>query len=175
MKPRTALSEPLDRLCEFANVGAGHAAGALAQLTGIPLRMKVPVVDPPAAEEEGTGIFFEVEGGPGGFLAVFFSAAARDALLEALLGQVPDDSEARGSALAEAGNILASHALSAVADLVGTRVLPKLPTTALDVPHERFAQLLEGAGVGAAVRIENELVDSAGVARGRLVWVPAPI
>lgn len=174
--PRAARSDPLDRLCEYANVGAGHAAGALAQLTGVTLRMKAPVVDPPHSDEAGTGIVFEVEGGPGGFLGVFFSAAARDALLEALLGAVPDDPEASGFALAEAGNILASHALSAVAELVGTRVLPKLPRTAAEVSGEHFARLVEGAaGRGAVFRIENEIVDAAGVARGRLVWVPAPI
>jgi len=175
LHPPTALTDPLDRLCELANVGAGHAAGALAQLTGTPLRMRVPVVDPPAAEGDATGVFFAVEGGPGGFLAVFFSTEARDALLEALLGAVPDDPQTRRSALAEAGNILASHALSAVAELAGTRVLPKLPTTALDLPRERFARLLEGAGVSDGMRIESELVDAAGIARGRLVWVPAPI
>ena len=177
MNPVTPTSDPVDWLCELANVGAGHAAGALAQLTGVPLRMTVPAVDPqsPNEADDRTGIFFEVEGGPGGFFAVFFSDAARDALLEALLGSVPDDAETRRSALAEAGNILASHALSAVAELAGTRVLPKLPTTALDVPHERFSRLLQGAGAASALRIENELVDCAGVARGRLVWVPAPI
>ena len=39
----TALQETdIDRLSELANIGAGHAAGAFAQLTGRSIKMKVP-------------------------------------------------------------------------------------------------------------------------------------
>ena len=38
------VGDELDRLCELANVGAGHAATALARLVGRPIRMSVPCV-----------------------------------------------------------------------------------------------------------------------------------
>ena len=40
------VGEELDRLCELANVGAGHAATALARLVGRPIRMSVDTAAP---------------------------------------------------------------------------------------------------------------------------------
>ena len=116
--PRESAPDRIDRFCEFANIGAGHAADALAAMVGTTLQMKTPRVlsaENAAGPEDESGIFFEVDGGPGGFLGVFFSEAARDTLLETLLGGAGTDAEMQASALAEVGNILASHALSAVA------------------------------------------------------------
>lgn len=170
----------LDRLCELANVGAGHAAGALARLLGCTVWMDPPRVRIASrrGEEPGgalaattSGVFFEVEGGIGGTFGVLFPRRARETLLQALVGDPDPHSEEAESALREVGNILASHALSAVADLTGDRVLPSLPVLAE-----------EGAGAvlgtrqarGEPVRIESRLVDGAGGLRSLLVWIPAP-
>lgn len=170
-------TDELDRLCELANVGAGHAAGALAQLLGCPIRMSVPRVQ--RGEAGGvarsggpgtSGIFFEVEGGIGGVFAVLFPPRVRDALLAALLGVAQPESEQSESALREVGNILASHALSAVADLIGARVLPSLPTLALDAAGSVLASLQVRYDEPA---IESRLVDPSGDLRGLLVWIPA--
>jgi chemotaxis protein CheC len=168
-----------DRLCELANVGAGHAAGALAQLLGCPIRMSVPRVrtrrwaqeqSGPHSADGTSGIFFEVEGGMGGVFAVLFPPRERDALLAALLGEADAQAEQSESALREVGNILASHALSAVADLIGDRVLPSVPVLALEAAgavlasfQVRFEELA----------IESRLVDSHGALRGLVIWIPA--
>jgi len=169
--------DDLDRLCELANVGAGHAAGALAQLLGCPIRMSVPRVQRGGAgamAQSGapgtSGIFFEVEGGIGGVFAVMFSPGERDALLAELLGEARPESEQSESALREVGNILASHALSAVADLVGARVLPSLPTLALEAAGTVLASFQARFDEPA---IESQLVDPRGHLRGLLVWIPA--
>jgi chemotaxis protein CheC len=170
------MHDELDRLCELANVGAGHAAGALAQLLGRPICMSVPCVQRgdaagAAAAPGGTsGIFFEVEGGIGGIFAVLFPPRVRDALLAELLGVAQLDSEQSESALREVGNILASHALSAVADLIGVRVLPSLPTLALEAAGSVLASLRVRFDEPA---IESQLVDRSGDLRGLLVWIPA--
>ena len=66
------VGEELDRLCELANVGAGHAATALARLVGRPIRMSVPRVRMGTASTGATPlaaddawIFFEVQGAHG--------------------------------------------------------------------------------------------------------------
>jgi len=162
----------LDFLCELANVGAGHAAGALALLLGCPIRMSVPRVQRRRGAQQGTsGIFFEVEGGIGGVFAVLFPPRERSALLAALLGDADPQAEQSESALREVGNILASHALSAVADLIGARVLPSVPVLALEAAGSLLASFQVRLD---ELAIETPLIDTHGAQRGLLVWIPAP-
>lgn len=169
----------LDRLCELANVGAGHAAGALARLLGCTVWMDPPRLrvtsrrggDEGALAVATSGVFFEVQGGMGGTFGVLFPRRARESLLEALVGDPDPQSEEAESALREVGNILASHALSAVADLIGDCVLPSLPVLAEEAAG---AVLATRQARGEPVRIESRLVDGAGGLRSLLVWIPAP-
>jgi chemotaxis protein CheC len=177
------LERELDRLCELANVGAGHAAGALAQLVGHPIRMTVPRIHPDAAgpapspgkDDPATGIFFEVEGGMGGVFGVLLPARVCEALLASLLGasRGKGASEESVSALREVGNILASHALSAVADMLGDRVLPSVPLLEVDPASLLPITFRSSASLAQAHRIEIDLVDSAGSPCALLVWIPA--
>ena len=180
----------VDRLCELASIGAGHAAGALATLVGRAIEMCVPearVLEPGSADaplatafggdaREWSGVIFEVEGGLGGALGVLFPAASRDRLLAKLLGEnasIPAQAE---SALREVGNILASHALSAIGDVLGANVLPSLPRLAMQgAPHELAQLIAAQAGARAALRIEVELCDRARGLRGLLVYAPARV
>jgi chemotaxis protein CheC len=169
----------LDRLCELANIGAGHAAGALARMLGCTIRMDPPRVrvltrgaagEGPALGLDTTGVFFEVQGGIGGTLGILFPRRSRETLLAALLEDSDAQSEEAESALREVGNVLASHALSAVADLLGDRVLPSLPTLAEEAAGAVLASL---QARGEPVRIETRLVDGEGALRSLLVWIPA--
>lgn len=174
------MRDELDRLCELANVGAGHAAGALAQLLGCTVRMDPPRLrlaargasDSSAAALglETSGIFFEVQGGIGGTLGILFPRRARENLLATLVGDSDPHSEAAESTLREVGNILASHALSAVADLIGDRVLPSLPILAEEAAGAVLTTL---QARGEPLRVESRLVDPAGDLRSLLVWIPA--
>jgi chemotaxis protein CheY-P-specific phosphatase CheC len=180
----------VDRLCELASVGAGHAAGALATLFARPFVMGVP--EPRASQvgpagfslatslgaepREWCGVLFNVSGGPGGALALFLTPSARAALLCALLGKNAGGAEQAESALCELGNIVASHALSAIGELAGALVLPSPPQyVAVDAPRA-FARLLaERASGQPALHIEVELCDRANELRALLVWAPAEI
>jgi chemotaxis protein CheC len=176
------LRGELDRLCELANVGAGHAAGALARLLGCTVWMDPPRVrlaprgrpDPAtsALGLETSGVFFEVQGAMGGTFGVLFPRRARESLLETLVGDPDPHSEEAESALREVGNMLASHALSAVADLVGDRVLPSLPVLAEEAAGAVLTTLQSR---GEPVRIESRLIDASGGLRSLLVWIPAAL
>jgi chemotaxis protein CheC len=180
----------VDRLCELASVGAGHAAGALATLLGRPFEMRVPEARVLAAgaagaplvtqlggdERDWAGVLFDVSGGPGGVLALFLAPNARGTLLAALLGKNAGVDEHARSALCEVANIVASHALSAIGDLVGAIVLPSPPELAATDAPRAFAQLIaDRAGEAPVLRIEVELCDRANELPALLVWVPAQI
>jgi chemotaxis protein CheC len=171
------VGDELDRLCELANVGAGHAATALARLVGRPIRMSVPRVrmgatQPAPAADEDAWIFFEVDGALGGALVFRLPRSAREALTSELIGADATASQAE-SALREVGNMLASHALSAVADLVGARVLPSLPSLVFESGGPALAAWR--ARAAGRVCIETHLVDEAGGPAVDLVWIPTEI
>jgi chemotaxis protein CheC len=181
----------LDRLREITSIGAGHAAGALAQIVGRPCRMRVPTVRLLRAEAVGSafvasahddergsmcGVFFEVEGGLGGVLALLVPAASRRQVVQALLRREAEPApEAEQSALRELGNMLASHAVSAMGDTLGTRVLPSIPVLAMEDALSALSSLVALRCAGdPALRVETEISDAEGDYRGLLVYVPDP-
>ena len=172
----------IDRVRELVSIGAGHAATALAGLTGRTCEMQVPTVHRAGdaggapAERDLSGVLFELEGGTGGVLALLFPGATCDRLLAHLLG--PGRAAGRAdsasqSALREVGNILASHAANAVGEMLGTPVLPSVPMLALEDAPAALATLLAARHHGEpALRIEAEINDRAHELRGILVLVP---
>ncbi len=176
MSMAPVVDDAIDRYCELANIGAGHAAGALASMMGRPIRMRVPQVvhrapgEARAVAEPAAGIFFDVIGGIGGHFVVLLSREACTELVRSLLGEESLVSEEAVSALSEVGNVLASHALSAVADQLGSLVLPSIPDVVLDTPDAAFADRVGDP----TPQIENTLEDEQGRACGVLVWVPRP-
>jgi chemotaxis protein CheC len=178
----------IDRVRELVSIGAGHAATALAGLTGRTCEMQVPTVrwladaqaaPAPASDSDVTGVLFELEGGTGGVLALLLPGATRERILEHLLG--PGRKGERGgsaaeSALREVGNILASHAANAVGEMLGEAVLPSVPLLALEDGPAALASLLALRHHGEpALRIEAEICDRARELRGTLVLVPDTI
>lgn len=176
-----ARASAVDRLCELTSIGAGHAAGALATLLARPFEMRVPVarvVEARHVEQEraGAGVLFDVSGGLGGTLALLFSAASRDALLAALLGKNAGVAEQAESTLREVGNIVASHALSAIGAVLGVSVLPSTPRLELrEAPRALAHRVAARTGERPALRIEVELCDRVGEVQASLVYVPAAI
>ncbi len=176
MRTAPVVDDAIDRYCELANIGAGHAAGALASMMGRPIRMRVPQVVHPGVSETrdladlGAAIFFDVIGGVGGHFVVLLGGETCRELVRTLLGDDSLDSEEAVSALSEVGNVLASHALSAVADQLGSLVLPSIPDVVLDTPDAAFRDRVGDP----SAQIENTLEDHEGQACGVLVWAPRP-
>lgn len=181
----------LDRVRELTSIGAGHAAGAFARIVGRPCRMRVPTVRLLRAEAVAStfvasirdderasmcGVFFEVEGGLGGVLALLFPAASREPVVRALLARTgAPGRDAEESALRELGNMLVSHAVSAMADTLGTRILPSIAVLAMEDALAALGSLVALRFTGdSALRIETEISDAEGRYRGLLVYVPDP-
>ena len=176
----------IDRLSELLNIGAGHAAGALALLLGRTFWMRVPRALRVGAEgawpaleagprgeiASGAALLFEVEGSLGGIVALFLPGASLEALERRLLGgEAETRPELSESALREAGNVVVSHVCSAIADTLGARLVPSLPVLVLE-DGEAGLGALAGRRGRAWLRIESEIVDADGDLRGLLVFLP---
>lgn len=138
----------LDGLREVANIGAGHAATALSQLTQRRIMVDVPEVTVVNVEavgeltgdpEEPVGaVAMQVFGDAKGRVVQVFPGSAASRLAEILLhseGVVFPDGfgEMEQSALKEAGNIVAGAYLSALSDFLGMLLLPSVPELAMDM------------------------------------------
>ena len=186
------LSEAdVDRIRALTNIGAGHAANALAAMVGTPCLMRVPQVrllpperisapfvsDPTDGDgSEAVGIFFEIEGGYDGVVGLLFPHSTCGRLIQVLTGQSPEEStlEAVKSALREVGNILVSHVANAISETLGVTVLPSIPVLAMEDAGDALASLLatrDSAGP-AALRLEAEIFDRKREVRGLMVFVP---
>ena len=173
----------LDRLSELANIGAGHAATAFAGLAGRTMWMRVPRVRalgdelPRAAASSGggvTGVFFDVEGAVGALVGILFQTAECESVVRRLLGDRsgPLDPETVKSVLTEVGNILASHVASAIADTLGDRLVPSVPSLAMGDADRQLPERAARRAGEHPVRIECELTDGMGELGGLLVVVP---
>ena len=149
MADLTALKErQLDALRETANIGAGHAATALSQMTNSTIMITVPTItiaaleDVPSQIEDGeepiAAVLMHMMGDlTGRTLLVFPRRAARH--LAALLMRRPEPpdslefTEMDQSAIKEAGNILSSAYMNALSDFMGMMLLPSPPSLAIDM------------------------------------------
>jgi chemotaxis protein CheC len=162
----------LDRLRELTSIGAGHAAGAFARLAGRTIRMDVPRVrDVDDDSGEWTsGVLFDVEGSLAGVMAILFHRGSRRDVARRLLGPNPD-ADQEDSALAEVGNILVSHIVSAIADTLGARILPSTPELHTAGAEVRLAERVRKAGA-AGIRIESLLRADGGGLETLVVFAP---
>jgi chemotaxis protein CheC len=172
----------IDRLGELANIGAGHAATAFSRIAGRPIWMEVPEVRTgddilsaaEGADEWSTGVFFEFEGYLTALVGILFHGPASEALVRTIAGEEtePLSPHTIESALMEVGNILASHVASAIADTVGVRLLPSIPTLAMERAEAEFNALIQERSGEHPLRIDCELRDESGTLGGRLILVP---
>lgn len=132
-------AEQLDALREVANIGAGHAATALSQLTNRRILVDVPTVRLGGLKQVAEGengdyatVRMQVLGDvTGETLQVFPRATARriaGILTGADGADAPEFGEMERSALIEAGNIVAGAYLNALSDFMGMLLLMSVPT-----------------------------------------------
>lgn len=138
----------LDGLREVANIGAGHAATALSQLTnrrimvGVP-QVKVLRIDEIAdmigtGEEVVAGVAMQMLGDLTGRTVQIFPKDTAEKVAGILIGR--DDvrfpegfGDLEQSALKEVGNILGGAYLNALSDFLGLLLLMSVPGLAMDV------------------------------------------
>jgi chemotaxis protein CheC len=144
---RDLKESQLDAMREVANIGAGHAATALSQMTNRTIMITVPRVnirpleeacDTVGAPDEVTAaILMHMMGDlTGRALLLFPQPSARtlcDFLLRREIGTTQEFGEMEQSALKEAGNILASAYLNALSDFMGMMLVPSVPSLVIDL------------------------------------------
>lgn len=147
-----------DVLREVTNVGAGHAATALAQLAGVRISIDVPRIwsaplDEIVAHTAGPGeevviVSMRVLGDIAGQIMFVMRKESAAGLLDILLSRPPGSdsvsSEMERSGLQETGNILASSFLNALARWLGKILLPSVPTVAIDRRDAVAGQVYQG-------------------------------
>jgi chemotaxis protein CheC len=137
----------LDALREVANIGAGHAATALSQMTGSTIMISVPTIniasleDVPTqiseAEEPIAAVLMHMLGDLTGRTLLVFPRRTSLRLAELMIRRPPHTTQDIGpleqSALKEAGNILSGAYLNALSDFMGLMLLPSPPSLAVDM------------------------------------------
>lgn len=136
----------LDALREVANIGAGHAATALSQLTSRRIMIDVPSVNIRSVEEaasqvDGSGvvaaILMHVLGDlTGRSLLIFEKDCAlrlADVLLSREAGTTRVFSELEQSSIKETANILTGAYLNGLSDMLGLMLIPSVPSLAVDL------------------------------------------
>ena len=144
---RSLSAQQLDALREVANIGAGHAATALSQMTGCTIMISVPTINiarledvPPQVsgpEEPVAAVLMHMLGDLTGRTLLVFPKPTAIRLSELMLrrpqGSSRDLGELEQSAIKEAGNILSGAYMNALSDFMGLMLLPSPPSLAVDM------------------------------------------
>lgn len=181
------MTSTRDRLWEFGNIGAGHAATALARLVDRTVWMDPPrgrmlfVDDLPLAlfpdDEPVAGVFVDLGGAVEGVAGLLLPLADLGKLLQMLPGSPPGDlSDPRArSAFAEIGNIALCAAAGAIAKLSDGLVVPSVPRVGVDMASALLTEVLHPSlRALPAYLVESELTVGQAPFRLRFVWVPLP-
>jgi chemotaxis protein CheC len=137
----------LDGLREVSNMGAGHAATALSQMTNtriminVPRLQVVPLEEVPDVigkpDEVVAAVLMHMLGDLTGRTLLIFPRNAAMRLAEMLLHRPPGSAHVFGeleqSAIKEAGNILSAAYMNAISDFMGLMLLPSVPSLVIDL------------------------------------------
>ncbi len=182
----------LDALRETANIGAGHAATALSQMTGSTIMIKVPAINivqmeaiPAqfgAEEEPVAAVMMHMLGDLSGRTLLVFPKPTVMRLAELMLRRPVGSSTALGeletSAIKEAGNILCGAYMNALSDFLGMLLLPSPPSLVVDmsaaVLTSAYAQFSPDPDCVLCVESEFMLTDLGQTLRGFFLLLPDP-
>lgn len=137
----------IDALREVANIGAGHAATALSQLTNRRIMISVPEIRIARLEEVPgllgdpqqvvAAVLMHMLGDLTGRTLFMMPEGAAQLLCDMLLrreaGTTAGFDELEESSLKEAGNILGGAYMNALSDFMGMMLLPSVPSLVVDL------------------------------------------
>ena len=144
---RTLQPIQVDALREVANIGAGHAATALSQMTGATIMISVPRINVArledvspqitSPEEPVAAVLMHMLGDLTGRTLLVFPRPTAIRLAELMLRRPQGSSKTFGeleqSAIKEAGNILSGAYMNALSEFMGLMLLPSPPSLAMDM------------------------------------------
>jgi chemotaxis protein CheY-P-specific phosphatase CheC len=156
----------------LANVGAAAAAAAMAHLLGHRIQASPtrPCRDEDAEPGKGGAVvLFEATGSLSGVIGLVLPGETCDSVLRVLLRETEVDaaSEAADSALRELGNIVASQTISAIANVLGGRILLSVPKLVVDDLGEVLRTL---EGPENWLSLESDLDGGDGTFQARLLF-----
>lgn len=189
---RNLNANQLDALREVANIGAGHAATALSQMTASTILISVPrlkvvpleelslEIGPP--EEPVAAVLMAMLGDITGRTLLVFPRGVALRLAGILTKRTFDEKTGLGplgeSALKEAGNILSGAYLSALSEFMGMMLLNSPPDLAIDMSAAVLTseELEFGMGGDYVFCVESEFViqGSTERLRGFFLLLPDP-
>lgn len=182
----------LDALRETANIGAGHAATALSQMTNRTIMITVPQVHVRPLEAASTllgradgavaAVLMHVMGDvTGRTLVVLPEPSARvlcDLVFRRPFGATTEFGTMEQSGLKEVGNIVVSAYLTALSDFLGLMLLPSVPSLAFDEVGAVLTSSLLDTGASDDYVISVETAFSVAGAeeplRGHFLLLPDP-
>lgn len=180
----------LDALREVANIGAGHAATALSQITGQQIMISVPrinisaIEDVPSqiadGEEPVAAVAMKVAGELTGLTLLVFPEFTAHRVAGLMMGgrAVADFGALEQSALKEAGNILSAAYLNALAEFLHMRILNSPPELAVEmsdaVLSTSYVETAGGASHVFCVESEFQLQNDVAPLRGFFLLIPDP-
>jgi chemotaxis protein CheC len=144
---RDLKESQLDAMREVANIGAGHAATALSQMTNRTIMITVPRVNVRPLEEACdlvgssedvvAAVLMHMMGDLTGRALLLFPERSARTLCDFFLRREPGTTTTFGvmeqSSLKEAGNILGSAYLNALSDFMGMMLVPSVPSLVIDL------------------------------------------
>lgn len=148
MDLRTLDASQLDAVREIANIGAGHAATALSQMTHGVVMIEVPEVSIIRLEDVGSltgepddvvaAVMMKVLGDVTGRTVQIFPGESAVKLIGIVTGErepvFPDDfTEEHQATLKEIGNIIVGAYLNALSDFMGLLLIMSIPAIAIDM------------------------------------------
>jgi chemotaxis protein CheC len=179
----------IDAMREVANIGAGHAATALSQITGQRIMISVPRINITTldnipntiggAEEPVAAVAIRVDGDLTGVTLLVFPQPIALRVAGLMMGKrVAALGEIEQSALKEAGNILSGAYLNALAEFLQMRILNSPPILAVDmsdaVLSSTYLEASEGAEYVFCVESEFQLQNDTAPLRGYFLLLPDP-
>lgn len=180
----------LDALREVANIGAGHAATALSQMTSQTIMISVPTINIAALDEIPThvgdpaeavaAVLMEMRGDLAGRTLLVFPRPTAVRLASLMLSRPPSQGDRMSaleeSAIKEAGNILSAAYMNALSEFMGITLLPSPPSLAIDMAQAVLttAYLQFGADKDMVFCVETEFVmhDAGERLRGFFLLLP---
>lgn len=186
---RALTARQLDALREVANIGAGHAATALSQMTDQRIMISVPqltvasldempnqIAEP---EEPVAAVLMRMEGDLTGLTLLVFPHPIALRIAGLMMRRpVTHLGAVEESAIREAGNILSAAYLNALADFMRMTLLPSPPSLAVDmsdaVLSSTFVASAQGGSQVMCVESEFQLEQDAQRLRGFFLLLPDP-
>lgn len=178
----------LSAVKEISNIGLGHAAKALADMTGQVFHISVPSVDSMPVEKAveilgdpesvALGVYMPFDGDLEGHLALLFPWSSARKLLDLLMGSSPespaDVSEIEASAMLEIGNILNGSFLNAISDMNNLRVLCTPPSVGVEMMISIVETIVLEAELADAIAlsVETSLFNDSEEIKGFFLFIP---